>query len=113
MLPSLPQGNGIARCKQQYQDEDLFILDIYNGSAYPWDKEAKPVGGGGWCCPGAGVTALALCPKTCGAAGTTPVPLKQPVRLAESFKQRQLPARPSMWCASCSEGRAMPSTWRH
>lgn len=77
VLPSLPQGNGIARCKQQYQDEDLFILDIYNGSAYPWDKEAKPVGGGGWCCPGAGVTALALCPKNSAAACTSPVPLMQ------------------------------------
>ncbi|KAI7842582.1 hypothetical protein COHA_003686 [Chlorella ohadii] len=36
------QGNGVARCKQQYQDEDLFIVDIYNAKAYPWDKDAKP-----------------------------------------------------------------------
>ena len=44
------QGNGVARCKQQYQDEDLFIVDIYNAKAYPWDKDAKPVGDVAACC---------------------------------------------------------------
>lgn len=40
----------MARCKQQYQDEDLFIVDIYNAKAYPWDKDAKPVGDVAACC---------------------------------------------------------------
>lgn len=37
------QGNGVERCQQLGEEaaEDVFILDIYNGSAYPWDTQAK------------------------------------------------------------------------
>lgn len=33
------------RCQQLGEEaaEDVFILDIYNGSAYPWDTQAKKV----------------------------------------------------------------------
>jgi hypothetical protein len=44
--PPIPQGNGVGRCKQQLGegDEETFIVDVFNGAAYPWDTPAKQVG---------------------------------------------------------------------
>lgn len=40
------QGNGVERCKQHFGEEgETFIVDVYNRRAYPWDAEAKQVGG--------------------------------------------------------------------
>lgn len=45
-MTSKLQGNGIERCKQHFGEEgETFIVDVYNGSAYPWDTQAKQVGG--------------------------------------------------------------------
>lgn len=27
----MPQGNGVARCKQHYRDDDMMIVDVFNG----------------------------------------------------------------------------------
>ena len=35
------QGNGVERDKISHQDQDLLIIDLYNGSAYPQDHDAK------------------------------------------------------------------------
>lgn len=35
------QGNGHARDKVHFRDEDLYILDVYNADLWPWDKAAK------------------------------------------------------------------------
>ncbi|GMH44984.1 hypothetical protein BSKO_12941 [Bryopsis sp. KO-2023] len=36
------QGNGIARDKMHFQDDDLFILDMYNSEIFPRDLPAMP-----------------------------------------------------------------------
>uniref|UniRef100_A0A7R9V615 Histone deacetylase domain-containing protein n=1 Tax=Chlamydomonas euryale TaxID=1486919 RepID=A0A7R9V615_9CHLO len=35
------QGNGVERDKLLHQDENLFIIDVYNASVFPKDTEAK------------------------------------------------------------------------
>ncbi|CAL8468554.1 g8094 [Coccomyxa elongata] len=35
------QGNGHARDKLHFKDEDLYILDLYNADLWPWDTAAK------------------------------------------------------------------------
>lgn len=35
------QGNGVERDKLAAGDQDLFILDVYNRNAFPWDQQAK------------------------------------------------------------------------
>ncbi|PSC71162.1 class III RPD3 type histone deacetylase [Micractinium conductrix] len=36
------QGNGVERCKLHFGEaEQVYIVDVYNGRAYPWDTEAK------------------------------------------------------------------------
>eukprot|EP00775_Hariotina_reticulata_P006602 gene6602-6830_t len=35
------QGNGVERDKLAAGDQDLFILDVYNRDAFPWDQQAK------------------------------------------------------------------------
>ncbi|GFH10087.1 hist_deacetyl domain-containing protein [Haematococcus lacustris] len=36
------QGNGIGRDKLHFKDNDLFILDMYNGRVFPQDDTARP-----------------------------------------------------------------------
>lgn len=35
------QGNGVELDKLYYKDKDLYIVDMYNSQAYPWDEKAK------------------------------------------------------------------------
>ncbi|GMH40756.1 hypothetical protein BSKO_08660 [Bryopsis sp. KO-2023] len=35
------QGNGYQRNKLYFEDEDLFVVDVYNGTIFPRDEEAK------------------------------------------------------------------------
>ncbi|KAG1652546.1 hypothetical protein FOA52_007137 [Chlamydomonas sp. UWO 241] len=36
------QGNGVERDKLRHDDNDLFIIDVYNAGVYPKDDDAKP-----------------------------------------------------------------------
>lgn len=35
------QGNGVERDKLHYQDQDLYIVDMYNSRTFPLDTAAK------------------------------------------------------------------------
>lgn len=35
------QGNGVERDKLHHKDKDMYIVDMYNCKAFPWDTAAK------------------------------------------------------------------------